>query len=270
MGGEIHQIHEELLSLTNNVVIKCTHAPIKDAEGNITGMVGTGIDVSELLSTQERLRIKLEDLDFFNRASYHELKEPIRNIVSFSQLSEKAIKQDEQDRALKFIRPIIRNGKRMSNIVKGINRYFEPIEAEIRDVDPAVVLKELIKQNNGQSIDMVGAQAAKSFRIDLAVLRMVLSELITNSLKHQPVERLQVQLTTTKHQGYVLLEYSDFKTGIENEYSSYIFRPFKQLPPADKNVGSGLGLFFVKRSLQAIGAEISYQSGVFSFSMPIH
>jgi signal transduction histidine kinase len=105
-------------------------------------------------------------------------------------------------------------------------------------------------------------------------LETVFRNLLGNSVKHhhQP-ETGMVQITAQDLGAWLAFTVSDNGPGIDPTHHTRIFEMFQTLKPRDDVEGSGLGLAFVKRAVEARGGTIQVESSIgqgttFRFTWP--
>ncbi len=105
-------------------------------------------------------------------------------------------------------------------------------------------------------------------------LRQILTNLLSNALRHTPVGGT-VQVTGTTEPGRVRLAVTDTGPGIAPDQLSHIFDRFWRADPSRSRQqgGSGLGLAIVKQWVEAQGGEVGVESEVgrgssFWFTLP--
>jgi signal transduction histidine kinase len=97
---------------------------------------------------------------------------------------------------------------------------------------------------------------------DPVQLRMVLKNLIGNAIKF--TDRGRVRIVARPSDGGVEFRVSDTGIGIPPEALEFIFEPFRQADSSRtrRAKGAGLGLYIVRRLLDALGGTIDVQSTV--------
>jgi len=118
------------------------------------------------------------------------------------------------------------------------------------------------------SIELNVHDGDAEFYGDLPKIRSMVNELIENAVKHNAEQtNLHIRITTQKttnpisvesftgeNQTYLHITISDNGKGIPDEKKEWIFLPMKTTAPQH---GSGLGLFIIKRTVNAMGGNIA-------------
>ena len=112
------------------------------------------------------------------------------------------------------------------------------------------------------------------FRIDKALTKQVLINLLGNAIKFTP-ESGSVELRVREENSRLIFEVEDNGAGIESSAISRLFTPFEQANTSitRKFGGTGLGLSICKNIADLLGGDISVEStlgngSVFTFSFP--
>jgi signal transduction histidine kinase len=146
-------------------------------------------------------------------------------------------------------------------------RPAEMIATVIQSIMPQAVKKNLRIQ--------IEAAEELSVKADRDALQEILSNLIENAVKYSPAGKT-VYITTNSKDGLAIIAVRDEGIGIPLEKQETIFEKFARVTQEKKNheKGLGLGLYIVKKLVEAQGGTIAVESqmGVgssFTFTVPI-
>lgn len=130
---------------------------------------------------------------------------------------------------------------------------------EVRDVDPAQVVREVVAQAVLEGADVEARIAPDLPRIaaDDLRLRLALGNLVTNARVHSGTDRAIV-VGASASGAEVRLFVSDSGSGVPGEEHARILEPGARLDPA--RPGSGLGLALVNAIASAHGGRLSVDS----------
>jgi len=110
-------------------------------------------------------------------------------------------------------------------------------------------------------------------RIQRATIQQVLENLISNAIKYSDPEKTNrfVKVEVSDSNGSILIRILDNGLGIPKKYDDEIFGMFKRFHKSS-SFGSGLGLYLVKKNVEKINGEISFQrrseGSVFTIVLP--
>jgi signal transduction histidine kinase len=233
----------------------------------------------ELKEYAENLKRSNKDLERFAYVSSHDLKEPLRAIVSFSQILEQEYRGKLGEKGDRYIRNIVEAGNRMNSLIDDLLKYSYLATHEIRQTQTfsQLVLDETIAVL-GPQIEGAGAvithDPLPSVRIDRSLLGMIFQNLICNALKFRKEDTPpQIHISAQPRDGMVQFSVSDNGIGIEPEYIQKLFVIFERLHRRDRYAGTGIGLALLKRIIERHGGKIWVESvegegSTFFFTVP--
>lgn len=200
----------------------------------------------------------------------HDLKEPVRNITSFSGLLKRRLANRETTtEETEFLNFITSNAAVLKEIVDSLQVFtkisFGELEHEavtLTEVFQTVEnnLQQFIQETNGQLTFHNPQQIEKVF-FTRPMLILVLQNLVQNGFKYNESEHPKVTVrVTSSNKGKTLFQVEDNGIGIEEEYFERIFTPFKTLKNKSITQSSGLGLSICKTILERYGGNITVAS----------
>lgn len=214
---------------------------------------------------QELVRVN-RDLEDFTFATSHDLKTPIRLLVSFSDLlrRKKELKQDKETQ--EYLEFINENSRHMYQLIENLLSY-----ARVKDqppkkewVDLQALIEEIVEELQ---------RAVPSFLIEIPqklprilshhdTLRLLFHNLLENGIKYNTSETILIRIVYKYEKGRICFEIADNGIGIDSAYSEYIFKMFKRLHNSSTFPGTGIGLSTCKRILEGWGGQISFESRI--------
>ena len=260
--------------------------PARDGEGRIVGVMGVSHEITERREAEaevaryaERLRHSNEELQRFAYVASHDLQEPLRSIVSFSQLLERRYKGKLDNDADEFIAFIVEGGNRMQRLIADLLQVSRietqakpPVPTDVGEVVAGVLRSMDAALREVDATVEVGDLPA--VMADLAQLEQVFANLVGNAIKYRregvpPA----IRISAGRHDGMVEFAVADNGIGIEPEYYDRIFEMFRRLHTHDEYEGTGIGLAVVKRIVERHGGTIRVEStpgegSTFFFSLP--
>ena len=190
----------------------------------------------------------------------HEINNPLYTITG---LSEHLQGESRQDVIQEYVEEIITAGKRIADIVQGLNAFSRrPQAQDAGDVDLNHTLDEAVKMaRRATVVDQVTVfteyDAVPPIRGKGDELLQVFVNLVTNAV--QAMEgKGTLMLTTASANGFVQATVRDTGPGIPRNNLSRIFDPF--FTTKEQGKGTGLGLHIVRDIVTNYGGQITADS----------
>jgi len=231
----------------------------------------------------EKKRIELEktnlELEQFAWIASHDLKEPLRKILTFSDML--ITRYELSAPTLQIVTKINDSGKRMNELIKGILLYsnvsnerqlFELTDLNIIVQNVLTDLEIIITEKKARiTVHSLPTIEAVPFQ-----MRQLFQNLISNSLKYSKREVASVIEITTSilDQGRVKINVKDNGIGFEQAYNEKIFQVFQRLSSQYMPEGTGIGLALCKKITESHGGTIKAignegEGAVFSIVLPL-
>jgi signal transduction histidine kinase len=230
--------------------------------------------VRTLEEQQVRIREQHEALEVFTRALAHDLKEPVRTMVSFASLiRDGSPSPDDRDTYLRYVESAAR---RMGLLIDTVAEYTQLD-------DPGGITKkpcgmgrvvESVKANLAKLIDEKGATVRSGILPDVlanpAQMLQLMQNLVANAISHND-DNVTVDIRSEETEDDWRFVVEDDGRGIPPEYLERIFLPFKRLTA--RNDCAGLGLAICHKIVDAYGGTIGCEStpgkgATFTFRLP--
>jgi len=223
---------------------------------------GREIEFNEIM---EDLKRSNEDLQQFAYVASHDLQEPLRAIVSFSQLLEDKY-QDKIDKDGKeFIHFITGGAKKMNTLIKDlllysrITTHAQPSKLtnlEIILQDALFNLHESIKESGA----VITYDEMPILKVDKTQFIQLFQNLLSNAIKFRRKEPPRIHIGLKKINSGWLFSVKDNGIGIELEYFNKLFNIFYRLHTKEEYSGTGIGLPICKKIVQRYGGKIWVES----------
>jgi len=219
-----------------------------------------------------------EQLQAFAALAAHDLQAPLRNIsilVDFAKEDLEAAGLVLPNDVAEHLHELKSQSSRMSKLVEDLLHYARgnSVVSRAQWIDPVSVLdNSLSLMDERAGISLVLPEKMPDLFVDPTAFEAVMRNLIGNAIKHHDKPQGTVEVTSSVRDGYVDILVADDGAGIPDRYREAIFEPFKRL--AGTTSGSGLGLAFVKGTVESWGGKISVKSlapsgSLFTFSIPV-
>jgi signal transduction histidine kinase len=238
-------------SLKSEVIIKEQHASLFASQ-------------AEIQSRNESLLALNRELKQFTHMASHDMKEPLRTIVSFSALLSRRMNDNPENKEFLFY--IEDGAKRMTRMLDDLISYanagMEKSPAE--SVDLNQILNSVRKNLAFQLVEVDGDIESCNLPTVLGhstLLSQLFQNLISNGLKYRRKDiEPCIKVRALKKDGNLLLVFRDNGIGIEKEYLTKIFEPFRRLHTRTEFEGSGIGLATCRKIIDHYGGTIWVES----------
>lgn len=205
------------------------------------------------LKLNEYIKYNME-LENFAHIASHDLKSPLRTIVSYSQLLQRKSNYKLDETEKEYLDYVITGTKEMSLLVDDLLSYSQ-IQSKaiaIETIDPIVLINDVLRLIHTlveeKKADIQLNLEPKTIKGDPTKLKQLLQNLISNAIKfHKPNEIPIVKINLTDDDRYWKFEIQDNGIGIEQEYYDKVFLIFKRLQGKERYEGTGIGLAICKK-----------------------
>jgi PAS domain S-box-containing protein len=233
--------------------------------GKTVGWLGILQDITDRKGWEEELLSRNRELDEFSNMASHDLQEPLRKLISFSQLLASDLGENLNEAARNDLNSIIEASNRMRKLIQDLlalaraGRAGVAVEEVSLDdcVDEALLSLVDRIEKTGAVIERDALASAQGNRV---LLTQVYQNLIANSLKFIRENPPCVWLTHEQVGGVSVFGVRDNGIGIDTPYQQQIFVPFRRLHGRDEYEGTGIGLAICKRAVERLGGRMWVES----------
>ncbi|MDP9054679.1 MAG: PAS domain-containing protein, partial [Acidobacteriota bacterium] len=109
---------------------------LRNERGEITGAINCFVDITERKRADKELRRLNSDLQQFSYAASHDLQEPLRMVMSYTELLAKEYKDRLDDRADQFIANAVNGAQRMESLLRDLREYWTVNEQKAERLVP--------------------------------------------------------------------------------------------------------------------------------------
>lgn len=252
--------------------------PYRTIDGVIDGVVITFVDVTDEKRAEEALTRMNEDLKQFAYAASHDLQEPLRMVVSYSQLLAREYKDKLDEKANRYITYSVDGALRMQNLLRAMRQYWQAVEEpeNLKPTDSSRALEEALK-NLEPMIQLSGAvvthDALPEVFCNTSWMTQLFQNLIGNAIKYRSDAAPRIHVSADRIGAEWLFSVTDNGIGIESQYLTRIFGIFKRLH-GNKFPGEGIGLALCSKIVERCGGRIWAESeqgrgSTFKFTLPV-
>lgn len=218
------------------------------------------------LAEQNRiLKNQNKELEQFTYITSHDLQEPLRSLVSFTELFEQEFAGKLDGNGDLYIDFISKSSRRMQELVKGLLDYSRiGREKQLVEVDCNQIVKDVLS-------DMVTTLAESKAKISFdnlpqlkaypTELRQLFQNLISNAVKFRKKGVVpEVKISVQEQKKDWLFSVQDNSIGIDEKDMHKLFVIFKRLHNREEYEGTGIGLAHCKKIVELHGGTIWAES----------
>jgi PAS domain S-box-containing protein len=287
---EMRQGARETLRLEKRYIVKgggqvwvdLSAAVIRDEQGAPRLLVGTVYDITERKKNEQALAESNAELERFGYVASHDLRQPLRMVVSYLTLLERGadgLLHDEMREYLNYARA---GAQRMDQMLVSLLEYSrvgrrgEPMELlNSREVlEEALLFVSPDVAISGAAVTVVG-DWPQIFAARDEMVRL-LQNLLSNALKYRaPDHRPRITVCVAPHAGEWLFSVEDEGIGFPPDQVGRLFKVFQRLTTPDQYDGTGIGLAVCRKIVERHGGRIWAESpgpgrgAKFSFTLPM-
>jgi signal transduction histidine kinase len=215
---------------------------------------------------QQEIKIRNKDLEQFGYMISHDIKSPLRNIISLTGILQKSLTGKIESYEEEVISHLMNTSLRLKSLIDGIISYYLDINIDVQNKKDVYVpdlltgIVELLDPGKEHSISF--HSEVDQIRTNDVALKQVLINLITNAIKYNDKEQVKIDIKVLNKPDHYEWIIQDNGRGIDSNQFRAIFETFKTLGVKDRfnNCGTGIGLSTVKKLIEKLGGSISVTS----------
>jgi len=246
----------------------------KNEEGQNEGIIVMFNDVTERVQQAKIIQQQIKDLNAKNEElkkyidsnlqlenfayiASHDLKAPIRSVISFAKLLTESADEKLSEKEGKFLKIITDSSEHMRELIDDLlifsrvnttNSVFDEVDVA-KKIDS--ILSYLQPDIERYKAEIKVKNLPKTIIADKTKIRQVFQNLIANGMKFQgdgvkPI----VEIYGSESDTDWYFEISDNGIGIDKKHIDKIFLLFQKLHSKDKYEGSGMGLAICKKVIE--------------------
>ncbi|HHV7637103.1 TPA: PAS domain-containing protein [Legionella anisa] len=280
--GETEIIEENALIEGKNAIFLSHKSPMRNKKGEITGVLGISINITDRKKIEAELKIAKEKAEAASHAKTeflenmrHDIRTPLTGIVGFTDLIKSAAKSTQIE---EYADNLVASSHALLDFMDEVLEAIHVSSGEVPKVRKKFVLQRIVQH----VIDLNKAKAsAKHLRLSLNFdpnipkyligdpvrIHRILLELIANSLNFTDTGFVTLTAKLAKQENReIIIQFvvEDSGMGIPKDKQQEIFLQFKRLTPSYKGIykGAGLGLAVIKQFIDELDGEIYVESTV--------
>ena len=221
----------------------------------------------QLIANNAHLKAVNEELDQFAYVASHDLQEPLRKIMVFS---DKILTKNHDEETEKYFKKIINSSRRMQSLINDLlsfSRHSTHI-SDFRKTDLNLLVKEAVSELEVEVEKSKANIQVNSLPVVSAIpslMQQLFYNLISNALKFRkksghPVVKITSEVMKKKELEqfisnvngtiYHKITVSDNGIGFDKKYADEIFMVFKRLHSYHEYEGTGVGLSICKKIVE--------------------
>lgn len=284
--GKGRHVEETGINLNNEYIFFYTQKiPLRNQRGEIIGLLGISIDITERKIIEKKLKIAKEQAEASDKAKSeflavvnHEVRNPLTGILGLLDILKKnnltleEVKKliDDLENCAQYLLTLVENVLDLTKLeAKKKKIYFTPTNL----VNVITEVTSMVAALAGKKGLDLKTQMDKSIPdlilIDELALHQILLNIINNAIKFTERGHILIEarcLQQIKNHARIEIAIHDTGKGIPGEQQSLIFNPFYQLEDiylrSSSRNGTGLGLAIVKKLSALLNMDIRVESKV--------
>ncbi|WP_052303285.1 ATP-binding protein [Deinococcus maricopensis] len=243
-------------------VLDTWYVPQHDETGRVSGVLGLRVDVTQRARVEAELARSNAELSRFAFVAAHDLQEPLRTIISFTELLERKHAADLSAGARRYLSFIVGGARRMKTLVDDLLAYSR-VSADpphLRPVPLSAAVTHALDALDAAlhaTAARVHVDALPDVLGDEGQLAQVFQNLIGNAVKFRrdgTSPEVRIHADRTGEMWHVRVH--DNGIGMDPAYLERIFVMFQRLHAKSQYEGTGLGLAICQKIIEAHGGRI--------------
>lgn len=201
----------------------------------------------------EELNRSNHELQQFAYVASHDLQEPVRKMLYYSDYLIRNFDNKLDERGLKYLSNMHSSASRMRSLISDVLSYSQINlgESGFKNVDLNIVAQEAL-----QDLEMVISEKKAKINIqqlpviyaDEQMMRQLFENLISNSIKYSKGDVTPViEISCTENHDSVQMAFTDNGIGFDEKYLPQMFALFQRLNRREEFEGTGIGLAICKK-----------------------
>ena len=238
------------------VWVNITVSPVSSSSGEPMYFILFIEDITKRREIEEMLQNLVKDLaeanqnlEDFTRTASHDLQEPLRKIISFSDRLQISMGNKLDGKEKEYFHRLENSSVRMQKLIEDLLRYsrISSLAPEMESVDLKDVVNEVLldlEVSIERSKGVVEIKHLPKLEADKTQMRQLFQNLIGNGLKfHNQSEPPKIDIDSVRDdRGYWKILIRDSGIGMKEQHIKRIFKPFERLHGSSEFPGTGMGL----------------------------
>jgi len=222
-----------------------------------------------------------KELESFTYSASHDLRQPLRSIIGFSQLLQEKYKDQLDATAQHYLERIVSSSRSMSELTDDLLKLSRLSQVALK---PTIINFTLICHDVATNLRTLNPSFTANLTVeknlmikgDDQLIRILITNLLDNAFKFTSkvdAPRIEINIEDVNDE-FITIFIRDNGAGFDMEYAGKLFLPFQRLHLTSDFDGSGIGLATVERVVRRHGGKIWGESklgkgATFYFTLPI-
>lgn len=221
---------------------------------------------SDLKAIEEKLTYSNIELENFAYAASHDLKEPLRMIGMYTQLTQRKLVGKLDESTTEFMFYITDGVRRMQNLLEDLLQYSRLGKKDdgVKVIDLNNILYLVIHNIMATLKETKACIISEPLPLTMASnseMVQLFQNLIINSIKFRRKNvQSEIFISSIEVDNFYQFSFKDNGIGIKEEYKEKVFNIFERLHSKSEYEGSGIGLATVKKIVKNAGGNIWLES----------
>ncbi len=276
-------VREEKAKLSDgrNITELTYKTPLKNERGEIIGLIGTSLDITDRKKMEEELHIAKDAAEAANTAKSeflanmsHDIRTPLAGVVGMSELLENDLQNPRQ---INFAHMLHDSSEELLGLLNHIiddvragNFHEDDIQLEVFSLQQCVqhLVKLELPTTKLKSLDLqvdIDKDLPSYIEGDQIKLHRILLNLMGNAIKFTESGSILIKikcLNKDHKKAHIQFEVTDTGIGIPKDKQDKVFDRFFRVTPSYKGLykGHGLGLHIAQSYVKLLGGDITLTS----------
>lgn len=216
----------------------------------------------------KELESQRTELEMFANVAAHDIKSPLKNISSLTQLLVEEYGPKLDEGANEMLNMLHTSSIILNSLVDGILNHSKAgsiLEINRDEFDLKYFIDDTIQLMNGRGqYKFITLFENQSIAVNRVALQQIFINLIGNAIKYNNKEQIEITIGFSETESHYHFYISDNGMGMVKEHQSKIFKIFEILGVEDRfgNKGNGIGLSTVKKLIEGLGGSVSVDSEI--------
>lgn len=235
---------------------------------------------AELVASRERLKRYVADLERIAEVAAHDLQEPLRRVVAYTQLLAKHAESALDAEGRDYVAQVVAGAQRMRKLVSDLEAYvavdhLPEIDSLTSAAGAVAAATERLAEPMQATAAVVKVGRLPEVAADERSLTEIFTQLLDNAVRYRRPDRQPMVEVSARDDGRTAtFSVRDNGVGIEESSRIRLFEIFHRLRGIDGQDGTGIGLATVRRIIERLGGQIWVESipgegSTFLFTLPM-